>query len=114
MGNNFQYNGSKDNDREDNMAELKIICEYPDTLKKLIEEEVARRLRSLEDGIRRTEERIKEFESKYQMSTEEFLRRYENDEIQETLEIDEWIGESLMLKGLQEDLDTFKGIEFVN
>lgn len=96
------------------MAELKIICEYPDSLKKFIEEALSRRIASLKDGIRRTEERIKEFESKYQMSTEEFLRRYENDEIQETLELDEWIGESLMLKGLQEDLDTLRGIEFAN
>ena len=96
------------------MAELKIICEYPDSLKQFIEEALSRRIASLKDGIRRTEERIKEFESKYQMSTEEFLRRYENDEIQETLELDEWIGESLMLKGLQEDLDTLRGIEFVN
>ena len=96
------------------MAELKIICEYPDSVKQLIEEAVSQRMASLKDGIRRTEERIKEFESKYQMSTEEFLRRYENDEIQETLELDEWIGESWMLKGLQEDLDTLRGIEFVN
>lgn len=98
------------------MAELKIICEYPETLKQLIEEEVAQRLRSLEDGIRRTEERIKEFESKYQMSTEEFLRRFENDDLQHRLdmEFDEWTGESRMLKGLQEDADSLRGIEFVN
>ncbi|MFB2972111.1 hypothetical protein ACE1CD_24390 [Aerosakkonema sp. BLCC-F183] len=96
------------------MAELKIICEYPDSLKQFIEEALSKRIASLKDGIRRTEERIKEFESKYQMPTEEFLLRYENDEIQETLEIDEWIGESLMLKGLQEDLTTLRGIEFVN
>lgn len=96
------------------MAELKIICKHPDSLKQLIEEVVGERLRSLEDGIRRTEERIKEFETKYQMSTEEFLRRYENDEIQETVELDEWIGESWMLKGLREDLDTLRGIEFAN
>ena len=94
------------------MAELKIICEYPDLLKQFIEEALSRRIASLKDGIRRTEERIKEFESKYQMSTQEFLHRYENDEIQETLELDEWIGESLMLKGLQEDLDTLRGLFF--
>jgi len=96
------------------MAELKIICEYPDSLKQFIEEALSKRIASLEDGIRRTEEHLQEFQGKYQMSTEEFLRRYENDEIQETLEIDEWIGESLMLKGLQEDLNTLRGIEFVN
>ena len=57
------------------MAELKIICKHPDSLKRLIEEVVAERLRSLEEDIRRTEERIKEFEGKYNLSTDEFIRR---------------------------------------
>ena len=98
------------------MAELKIICEYPDSVKQLIEEAVSKRMASLEDGIRRTEERIKEFEGKYQMSTEEFLRRFENDELQHRLdmEFDEWVGESRMLKGLRRDADSLRGIEFVN
>jgi predicted DNA-binding protein YlxM (UPF0122 family) len=98
------------------MAELKIICEEPDSVKQLIEEAVSQRMASLKDGIRRTEERIKEFESKYQMSTEEFLRRFENDELQHRLdmEFDEWVGESRMLKMLREKVDRLKGIEFVN
>jgi predicted DNA-binding protein YlxM (UPF0122 family) len=98
------------------MAELKIICDYPDSLKQFIEEALSKRMASLEDGIRRTEERIKEFEGKYQMSTEEFLRRFENDELQHRLdmEFDEWVGESRMLKMLREKVDRLKGIEFVN
>jgi predicted DNA-binding protein YlxM (UPF0122 family) len=98
------------------MAELKIICEEPDSVKQLIEEAVSQRMASLKDGIRRTEERIKEFESKYQMSTEEFLRRFENDELQHRLdmEFDEWVGDSRMLKMLREKVDRLKGIEFVN
>jgi len=98
------------------MAELKIICKQPDSLKRVIEEVLAERLRALEDGIRRTEERIQEFETKYQLSTEEFLRRFENDEIQHSvdMEFDEWIGESWMLERLREDADELRGIEFVN
>lgn len=98
------------------MAELKIICEYPDSLKQFIEEALSKRIASLKDGIRRTEERINEFEDKYKMSTEEFLRRFENDELQHRLdmEFDEWVGESRMLKMLCEKLDKLKGIEFVN
>lgn len=46
------------------------------------------RLRSLKTGIRRTEERIQEFETKYQMPTEEFLRRFENDEFQHRLDME--------------------------
>jgi hypothetical protein len=98
------------------MAELKIICKHPDSLRDLVERTVASELRLLTDGIRRTEERIKEFETKYQLSTEEFLRRFENDEIQHSLdmEFDEWIGESRMLKSLLEEADTLRGIAFVN
>jgi intein-encoded DNA endonuclease-like protein len=98
------------------MAELKIICEYPDSLKQFIEEALSKRIASLKEGIRRTEEHIKEFEGKYQMSTEEFLRRFENDELQHRLdmEFDEWIGESRMLKGLQKEAGNLRGIEFVN
>ncbi|MFB2878753.1 hypothetical protein [Floridanema aerugineum] len=98
------------------MAELRIICKHPDSLKRFIEEEVGERLRSLEAGIRRTEERIQEFEAKYQMSTEEFLRRFEKDEFQHRLdmEFDEWVGESRMLKGLQKEAGNLRGIEFVN
>jgi len=98
------------------MAELKIICEYPDSLKQFIEEALSKRIASLKDGIRRTEERINEFEDKYKMSTEEFLRRFENDEFQHRLdmEFDEWVGESRMLKMLSEKLDRLKVIDFVN
>lgn len=98
------------------MAELKIICDRPDSLKRLIEEVLGERLRDIENGIRRTEERLHEFEAKYQMSTDEFLRRFENGEITHRLdmEFDEWIGESRMLKGLQEDAAQLRGVEFVN
>lgn len=98
------------------MAELKIICEYPDSLKQFIEEALSKRIASLSDGIQRTEERLREFEAKYQLSTEEFLRRFENDELQHRLdmEFDEWVGESRMLKMLREKLDKLRGIEFVN
>ncbi|AFZ11046.1 hypothetical protein Cri9333_0043 [Crinalium epipsammum PCC 9333] len=98
------------------MGELKIICEHPESLRNLIEEVVTQKLRSLEDGIHRTQERLKEFETKYQLSTEEFLRRFENDELQHRLdmEFDEWIGEYRMLKRLKQKADKLRGIEFVN
>ncbi|MEW6496399.1 MAG: hypothetical protein AB1589_28325 [Cyanobacteriota bacterium] len=51
------------------MAELKIICKHPDALKRFIEEAVESELRLLSEGIKRTEERIQEFEAKYRLST---------------------------------------------
>lgn len=56
----------------------------------------------LEVGIRRTERRLHEFESNYRMTTKEFVRRFENDELGETLELAEWIGEYRLLQRLNE------------
>ena len=44
----------------------------------------------LEAGIRRTEERLNDFETKFNLLTAEFIRRFENDEFEETLEFAEW------------------------
>jgi hypothetical protein len=98
------------------MAEVKIKCEYPESIKKLFQNAIDKEWQSLLDGIARTEARLKEFEAKYQVSTEEFLRRFENDEIQHRLdrEFDEWIGESWMLKSLLEEWEHLKGLEIVN
>lgn len=84
------------------MTELKLISKQDGSLQTLIEGVIADALRSTEMGIARTEGRLRSFEQQYQLSTAEFIERYSNDEFQETLELDEWIGESRMLKRLQE------------
>ncbi|MCT7950120.1 hypothetical protein NG798_10015 [Ancylothrix sp. C2] len=101
---------------DEKMAELRIICEDSEALKRMIEDSLAERLCSLEDGIKRTEERIQYFENKYGMATEEFLSRFEKDELQHRLDrsFDEWIGETLMLKRLREKANKLRGVEFVN
>ena len=67
----------------------------------------------LKEGVAKTKKRLLEFEEKYQLPTQEFLLRYENDEFEETLELDEWIGEALMLKRLEEKIEKLGDIEFV-
>jgi hypothetical protein len=96
------------------MNELKLISHHSDSLQPLIEGAIIEALRSTETGIQRTEQRLQEFEDKYHLSTAEFLHRYENDEFQETLELDEWIGELRMLQRLNEKVERLRGIEFVN
>ena len=71
-------------------------------------------LRLLEAGIRRTEQRLLAFEEKYHLETQEFISRYENDKIKETINFDEWIGEFRMLTRLREKADTLRGIRFAN
>jgi hypothetical protein len=69
-------------------------------------------LRLLEAGIRQTEKSLGKFEEKYNMSTENFVSRYENDTIGETVEFAEWIGESRMLERLTDKFEALKSIHF--
>ncbi len=96
------------------MTELTLISTAQRPLRPLVEAALANELRLLEAGIRRTEQRLYEFEAKYQLPTAEFIRRFENDEFEGTLELAEWIGENRLLERLREKADTLKGIEFAN
>lgn len=95
------------------MNELKLISRSPGLIRPLVENAITGFLCEIENGIQITQKRLQEFENQYQMNTEDFIRRYENDELPETLELGEWIGEYRMLKGLQEDAMQLRGIEFV-
>lgn len=93
------------------MNELKLVSQYP--IRPMVEGAITAALQDAEAGIQTTEQRLREFETKYQMLTEAFVQRYENDELQETLEFGEWVGEYRMLKGLRDDVMQLRGIKFV-
>lgn len=84
------------------MTELKLISKHPDSLKQIIQSSLSERLHSIEVGIKRTEERLVEFETKYQLSTSKFIETFNNDELSHNFDFEEWIGEARMLKHLQE------------
>ncbi len=90
------------------MAELKLRSKYPDSLRQIIESALSERLHSIETGLKRRKERLQEFETKYQLLTAEFIRRFNNDELAHSLDFDEWIGESRMLAHLQETKETIE------
>ena len=64
--------------------------------------------------LKKTEERIQEFETKYQLSTEEFVTSFNNDELSHSFDFDEWIGESKMLAHLQQTKESIEEIYFVD
>jgi hypothetical protein len=101
-------------EEEGEMADLRLVSTRNRQLKPLVEAALANELRLMEAGIRRTEQRLQEFERKYRLGTQAFLARYENDEIEETLDFDEWIGEFRLLVRLREKADTLKDIRFAN
>ena len=96
------------------MAVLTIISPRQRPLQSLVEAALQNELRILQTGIRRTEQRLRTFEMKYGLSSNEFLRRYENDELQETLDFAEWVGEYRLLERLREKADTLQEVYFAN
>ena len=96
------------------MAELTLISSHNRSLKPLIQAALTNEARLLEVGIRRTKRRLDEYETKHQLSTREFIHRFETNDLDETLDLIEWIGEYRMLGRLQEKIDILKGIKFAN
>jgi len=79
-----------------------------------VEAALSNELRVTQAGIRRTEQRLQAFESRHGLSSQEFLQRYENDELAETLDFAEWVGEYRLLERLHEKAETLRGIRFAN
>jgi len=96
------------------MIEVTLVSKDDYPLRPLIETALSNELRLLEAGIRQTEQRLREFEHKYGYSTEEFIRAYENDEIEETIELAEWIGEHRLLERLRKKANALRGVRFAN
>lgn len=89
------------------MTALTLVSDRQLPLKPLVEAALSNEARLLEVGIRRTERRLREFETTHRMTTREFVRRFENDELGETLELAEWIGEYRLLQRLNEKPQVF-------
>lgn len=96
------------------MSELKLTSPASASLKPLVEAALTNELRLLQAGIQRTQERLHQFEIKFQLPTSDFLRRFENDEFEETLELAEWVGEYRLLQKLNEKVDILQSIQIAN
>lgn len=96
------------------MTELTLVSTHQRPLKPLVEAALANELRLLQAGVQRTEQRLSEFEARYQLTTLEFIARYEADEFEESLDLAEWIGEYRLLEKLREKIDILQGIQFAN
>ncbi|MGB3513002.1 MAG: hypothetical protein WBA93_28070 [Microcoleaceae cyanobacterium] len=96
------------------MAELKLRSKDPDSLKRIIQTALSERSESVKAGIKKTEERLQEFETKYQLSTDKFIARCNNDELSHSFDFDEWIGESRMLTHLLQTKESIEEIYFVD
>jgi hypothetical protein len=96
------------------MAELTLISSRQRPLQPLVEGALRNELRLLEASIQRSEQKLQEFEARHGLSSADFMRRYEDDDLEETLECAEWIGEYRLWERLREKADTLREIRFAD
>ena len=97
------------------MTTLTLVQGKSDTtsefsLRSFVESALDIEIQEAEDGLRRTRERLRAFEAQYGLSTADFLNRYRQNRIQETLETTEWVGESRLEQLLNDKLRNLRGI----
>lgn len=93
------------------MKQLVLKSQHGYPLRDMVAGALANEARLLQAGIERTEMRLHGFEIQRQLSTAEFLRRYEEDEFAESLELTEWIGEARLLERMRSKLAVLQDIQ---
>lgn len=96
------------------MSQLTLVTDSSGALKPVVAAALQNELRVIVAGIRRTERRLQDFEARFGMPTLEFIRRYEDDEMEETLDFAEWIGEARLLDHLKEKRDVLRGVRIAD
>lgn len=93
------------------MTELTLVSNGNRPIRSLVEAALTNEYQELLQGLQKTQDRVYSFEKKYKMTTDEFLRRYAEDEFQHSFDFDEWIGESRVLTHLSEKAETLRSIQ---
>jgi hypothetical protein len=96
------------------MEELTLISSYRHSLRPLVTTALQNELRLLQANIQRTKQKLQGFEKRFGVSTSEFIQRFENNELEETLDYVEWIGEFRLLNRLSEKAEALREIRFAN
>ena len=96
------------------MTHIRLISNSEREIRPLVEAALTNESRLVQAGVQQTEQRLREFENKHDIMTQEFVSRYENDELEETLEFGEWIGEFRILLRLREKVEALKDIRFAD
>jgi len=84
------------------LQKIVVNTQNSETMRPILRSALQRELKLLEQGIRRTLMRLTSFEKQYNMSTDEFLPRFNKDDLGETLDFIDWYGETKMLASLYE------------
>ncbi len=83
------------------LQEVVITTNASESLKPLLEVAIQNQLKALQHGIQRTKERVAEFEKRSGMSSTEFEKKLQAEEIDETIETIDWNMELAALRLLE-------------
>lgn len=70
-------------------------------LKPLVQSALRSEARLIELALERTRQRLRDFEARFGLTTEEFIRRFLRAEIEESLDYIEWAGEAKTVEQLE-------------
>ena len=87
-----------------------ITAESSVSIKPLIEGAIRGELKLLQHGISRTRERLAVFEKQFGMTTVEFERRFDGQDLKETLDYLDWWMEAEALHLLEAKLSALEGV----
>jgi len=88
-----------------------VTVDAPVAIKPLLESAIRSELRMLELGLERTHQRLRAFEERYGLTSEEFERRFEAGEVNESLDFIEWAGEIKTYRLLEAHRQALQGVE---
>jgi hypothetical protein len=83
------------------LQEVVITTNANESLKPLLEVAIQNQLKALQHGIQRTKERVAEFEKRAGISSSEFEKKLQTEEIGETIETIDWNMELAALRLLE-------------
>ncbi len=91
--------------------EVRITSQTSIPLKPLVQSALRTEVRLLEIGLARTRERLRQFEQRYGISSEEFEKRFRSGELGDALDFIEWAGELELYRLLQAQREALLGAE---
>lgn len=96
------------------MSKLKIIAEEKAT-EEIVKSAISAEIKRLEIGLNRTNREIKEFEGKYEVSSEIFLKEFTTEDLKGgDDEYITWAGELKIRDRILDELKKLKDIQYVN
>ncbi|KAF5410566.1 MAG: hypothetical protein C5S38_10185 [Candidatus Methanophagaceae archaeon] len=93
------------------MAEILIKGNKPESIMPILDSAIRNQLKLLKTSINKTKLRISSFEQKYNMSSEQFVQKIREGMDDDNLDFVEWIGETKILKRLEEEYNELEGLQ---